>query len=1247
MAPSTQYAPSGFKAAQSAASRLPAGTWNNLNPGTRPYPYPVDQPTGPPRPGSSRPPSAGGYRPPTAGGDRDAMSHQYVSTSYHYPGSSNARPPQGRSSTAPTPLQHIPPSQPSSSKSTQESGGSRSVFSKMLSRVKSNSHSAPAPPPLPVQEDKSKRFQRNHRTLSVQATSNPYSINKPSSSNPPPSAPPTTTTWAQYEQAVRTTTAAPLSRQESREDRSNVKLQKSKDKDRAREERHRERDERARAEEKTRAEYVARRMEAEQAAASAKVLKTERPPSRRRTDSKQEYDSDNNVQKPPGYRHRSSEEAHTLDKSRFPANGAMPTSVAAQPPFQNGVPPQSAVSALHPALRYGGVPVLPSTSSHSTSVSSKTLAGGPPPPPKGAPTQIVPGTGTGNGEERVKLIRETEREAYAREREREKDRDRIRDRDRDRQREMEKEARHREREREKEKERDRERENKLEKHRSHRDRAQSQSLPINTPAVVSASDTERERERSGRRESRTHHRSTSHTNGAPPNASGQVPLQQDIRRPDSRRESVQPPSGVGMMMKQQQDTVVYPRNVSSQDPGPSQPVVPQNPSRHPERSRTEPVPSSAYYGTTNHGTSHTTVSISPTTNTQGPPDVPPHHAQTLPLGSHSASAFAASLNPRPNVGEAQPPPSQYLRTDTNVMKPLDKFTSPSGVSSLLSPATFGVLPMSTVPSTSSSMNHHNDRRNSMAPSLLPGQTGQQGMNPHNGSPKSNVVGSQQSVPSSHSSPSNNTNHGTGHVEKIASQGPSSSTYSHVSALAAGRTPSNTSQMNNAASNSPGQRNTLQVPPGQMPASSGVFSRTPSNTSQNESSTPRQAPSTPLTQPGAASLGPANNATMYPTTQNISASSRASHAYPSSNFASVQSTYPPHGVPGQHVRSDHHSQQQQSSMDHSLSQQNVNAHTSAHNVPPQPSQQMPTPYFAPQKTMSSTSAIVNDSMSAANPVVLSQTQDQMYNNTTSPWTDPSHYQPSSVSKGGVPQSFGQAMASRPLTSESHAADPSAGLTAGSSSIREAMSLSPPNSLLTLTNSPGPAANSSGSAAYATSTRQPPGLNPALPIDTPGVGVSAPLTALRTYSQSTPPEAHHSISQPVPRVPSRAEDVAASTRVPIPRGRTFNLNACRFLSSARKNPRRKRDSLGCSALNPRRRGIENKWRQTHQGCKHQVLSVLGEATNFALLANHQGRRRQDLTARLISVTHLSLQGMKGRFHPRYRFHLHPHLLSLVVN
>lgn len=303
--------------AQPAASRLPAGTWANLNSGTPPYPYPVGQPAGAPRPGSSRPPSANGYRPPTAGGDRDTNNLQYVTTSYNFPGSSNSRPPQGRSSTAPTPLQHVPSSRPSSSKATQETGGSRSFVSKMFSRVKANSHSAPAPPQLPVQEDKSKRSQRNHRALSVQATSNPYSTSKPSSSNPPPSAPPTTSTWTQYEQAVRASTASVVQRQESREDRSNTKLQKSKDKERGREERHRERDERARAEEKARAESVARKLEADQAAASARVLKSERPPSRRRerADSKQEYDSDN-VQKPSNYRHRSSEEAHPV-RSRF------------------------------------------------------------------------------------------------------------------------------------------------------------------------------------------------------------------------------------------------------------------------------------------------------------------------------------------------------------------------------------------------------------------------------------------------------------------------------------------------------------------------------------------------------------------------------------------------------------------------------------------------------------------------------------------------------------------------------------------------------------------------------------------------------------------------------------------------------------------------------------------------------------------------------------------------------------------
>lgn len=336
MAPSTQYAPLGFKvwappplqraaeshrfrrssmqAAQSATTRLPAGTWAGLNAGTRPpYPYPVDQTAVPPRPGSSRPPSAAGYRPPTAGADRDGMSHQYVSTSYHFPGS-NARPPQGRSSTAPTPLQHIPSPQASSSKPTQESGGTRSVLSKMFSRVKSNSHSAPAAsPPVVAQDDKSKRTQRNHRALSVQATSNPYSTSKPSPSNPPPSAPPTTTTWAAYEQAARAAAAPAVQRQESREDRSNAKLQKSKDKDRGREERHRERDERARAEEKARADYAAKKLEAEQAAASAKVMKSERPPSRRRerTDSKQEYDSDN-VQKPVSQRYRSSDEAHVV-----------------------------------------------------------------------------------------------------------------------------------------------------------------------------------------------------------------------------------------------------------------------------------------------------------------------------------------------------------------------------------------------------------------------------------------------------------------------------------------------------------------------------------------------------------------------------------------------------------------------------------------------------------------------------------------------------------------------------------------------------------------------------------------------------------------------------------------------------------------------------------------------------------------------------------------------------------------------
>lgn len=634
--------------------------------------------------------------------------------------------------------------------------------------------------------------------------------------------------------------------------------------------------------------------------------------------------------------------------------------------------------------------------------------------------------------------------------------------------------------------------------------------------------------------------------------------------------------------------MVYPRNVTSQDAGPSQPVVPQNPARHSERSRTDPATSSAYYGATNHGTSHTTVSISPTSNSawpnpsshphvvsihaaQGPPDIPPHHAQSIPLGSHSASAYAASLNQRTNVGESQPPPSHYLRTDTNPMNPLDKFTSPSGVSSLLSPATFGVLPISTVPSTSSSMNHHNDRRNSMAPSLLPGQTGQQGMNPHNGSPKTNVVGSQQPVPTSQ----NNMNNGTGYVEKLTSQGPSSSPYSYGPALAVGRAPSSSSQVVNAASNSPGQRTTLQVPPGQMPASSGVVSRTPSNTSQNESSTPRLVPSTPIAQLGTSTLAPTNDATMYSTTQNISASSRASHAYPSSNFASVQSTYPPYGNPGQHARHP----QQQSSMDHSLSQQNVNALTSTHNVPTQAPQQLSSPYFAPQKTMSSTSAIVNDSMSAANPAVLSQTHDPMYNNAPPHWTDPSHYQPSSASKSGVPQSFGQAMASRPSTGDSHIAEPSAGLTPGygTSTNRDAMSLSPPNSLLTLTNSPGPAAKSSGSAFYATSTRQPPGSTPALSIDPPGIGVSAPLTALRTYSQSTPPEAHHSIAQPVPRVPSRAEDVAASTRVPVNVYSSTTTHLPEFDSPPPLTPSSSRDShedilMTPSSLDPSKGSIQ---------------------------------------------------------------------------
>ncbi len=644
-------------------------------------------------------------------------------------------------------------------------------------------------------------------------------------------------------------------------------------------------------------------------------------------------------------------------------------------------------------------------------------------------------------------------------------------------------------------------------------------------------------------------------------------------------------------------TVVYPRNQSTVDPAQSQPVVQQNPVRHPERSRTDPVMSTAYYGANNHGTSHTTVSISPTSNSawpnpnprphvvsihaaQGPPDVVPHHAQSLPPAPHTAQSYSAAMLSRTSAGETQPPPSQYLRTDTNAMNPLDKVTSPSGFSSLLSPATFGVLPMSMAPSTSSSMNHHNDRRNSMAPSLLPGQTGQQGQNPYNGSPKSNAVGSQQPVPT-YNTYMNNMNSGPGHVERAASQGPSSSPHSYGPALAVGRSPSTASQVINTASNSPGQRTTLQVPPGQIPGSSGVMSRTPSSTSQNESSTPRQVPSTPIAQPGASTLAPASSAAMYSTTQNISASSRASHAYPFSNIASVQSTaYPSHGIPAQQAvsRSEYHSSLQPF-MDHSLSQQNVISHTSTHNVPSQPPQPMSSPYYAPQKTMSSTSAVANDSMSAANPVVLSQTHDPMYNNNASPhWTDPSVYQSGSMTKNGVPQSFGQVMASRPVTGESRFSEAPAGLHPGyNSSNQPPMSLSPPNSLLTLTNSPGPAAKSNSSAFYATSTRQPPGLGPALPVDPPGVGVSAPLTAMRTYSQSTPPEAHNSIAQPVPRVPSRAEDVAASTRVPVNGYQTTTPHLPEFDSPPPLTPSSSRDShedilMTPSSLDPAKGSVQ---------------------------------------------------------------------------